>query len=263
MALIFLDPRFRALDSTGTVLPGAKLYFYSTGTVTPTTVYTDAAAGTAAANPFILDSNGEGQVWGTGEHKVVCKDTDDVEQWTIENYLFTTSGSLDTPTGTKVLVDNCIVRGDGTTQVQESGWLIADTEVMTSPSGGNIVMADNEISGAEIVDMSETVNAVSSASNSTPIVYTAGAVVTTTLTENTTIAVPSALPASGKAGSWSIEYTQHATSAKTVAWAAAYLWAGNSAPTMSTGASAIDVTTHYTTDGGTTIMSFLAGQVMS
>jgi hypothetical protein len=268
MALLFLDPRFRSLDSTGNLLPGAKLYFYTVGTTTLKTVYTDVSAGTAAANPFILDSNGEGQVYGAGTYKVVCKDTDDVEQWTIESYTFPDGGTDTTvyvplPTGGKELVDNCIVRGDSTTGIQESSWLISDAEVMTSPSGGNIVMADNTITGAELADISETTQAVTSTSNAVAIDYTAGAVITHTLTENTTIGVPTNLPASGKTASFTLELTAATSGSYTVAYNAAYKWAGGTAPTMSVAASAVDVVTCYTRDAGTTIYAFSAGQAMA
>ena len=251
MALLFLDPRFRALDSTGTVLPGAKLYFYTVGTTTLKTVWTDAAAGTPAANPFILDSNGEGQVWGVGEYKVVCKSTDDVEQWTIENYLFTTSGSVDLPTGSKALADNCIVRGDSTTGVQGpstgTGWTIDDSN-------------DMDGDGNEIRNYSETVQAVTSTTNAVAIDYSLGAVITHTLTESTTVAVPTNLPSSGQAASWTLEITAATAGSYTVAYNAAYDWGSAGAPTMTVTGDLVDVMTFYTRDGGTIIRSFTASQ---
>ena len=57
MAELFINPA-RATDTDGNPLPGAKLYFYLTGTTTPTDVYTTNAMGTAHANPVVADSAG-------------------------------------------------------------------------------------------------------------------------------------------------------------------------------------------------------------
>lgn len=64
-------------------------------------------------------------------------------------------------------------------------------------------------------------------------------------TENTTLANPT----NQKAGATYIfTYVQHASSAKTLAFGSAYKWAGGTAPTVSVGASAVDVMT-FVSDG--------------
>ena len=48
----------RATDSNGNTISGAKLYFYTTGTTTPASVYTDSALSAAHPNPVVSDSAG-------------------------------------------------------------------------------------------------------------------------------------------------------------------------------------------------------------
>lgn len=57
MAELFTLPA-RATDSNGNNLPGAKLYFYATGTTTPQAAYSDSGLVTPHANPVVADSGG-------------------------------------------------------------------------------------------------------------------------------------------------------------------------------------------------------------
>jgi hypothetical protein len=58
MSVLFSLPITRALDNTGTALPGAQLYFFATGTSNPKTVYLDSTLSTAATHPVLADSAG-------------------------------------------------------------------------------------------------------------------------------------------------------------------------------------------------------------
>ena len=58
---------------------------------------------------------------------------------------------------------------------------------------------------------------------------------------------------SGKTQTWTVVIQQKASSPYTVSWPAEVDWPGGTAPTMSTGASARDVFTFFTVDGGTTV----------
>lgn len=58
MSLLFIPPVVRATDSNGTIIPGAKWYFYETGTLNLTPVYTDASLSTPHTNPVIADASG-------------------------------------------------------------------------------------------------------------------------------------------------------------------------------------------------------------
>lgn len=58
MANLFQPSITRAIDGDGNPISGAKMYFYTTGTTTLATVYTDQAGTTASPNPVIADSSG-------------------------------------------------------------------------------------------------------------------------------------------------------------------------------------------------------------
>lgn len=62
-------------DLGGAPLAGGKVYHYETGTTTLKALYTDGNAGTAAAQPIILDSRGCAQVYGTGLYDFVVQDS--------------------------------------------------------------------------------------------------------------------------------------------------------------------------------------------
>lgn len=81
--------KHRFLDSNGQPLVGGKLYSYQAGTLTPQATYTDQGAATPNANPVILDSDGECDLWldQTISYKFILKDSDDVTQWTVDNVI--------------------------------------------------------------------------------------------------------------------------------------------------------------------------------
>jgi len=85
-AIVAIYPKFQAIDSSGAPLSGGLLYTYSAGTTTPKTSYTTPAATTANANPVVLDSRGEADVWlDTGNYKFKLTDSSQVEIWTVDN----------------------------------------------------------------------------------------------------------------------------------------------------------------------------------
>lgn len=62
-------------------LVGGKLYTYEAGTNTPKVTYTDATESTANANPVILNSRGEADVWlGMGSYKFLLTDSTGVTE---------------------------------------------------------------------------------------------------------------------------------------------------------------------------------------
>ena len=58
MARRLLTPFLRAIGADGLALSGAKIYFYTTGTTTPTDSYQASSGGSAHANPVVADSGG-------------------------------------------------------------------------------------------------------------------------------------------------------------------------------------------------------------
>ncbi len=84
-----------------------------------------------------------------------------------------------------------------------------------------------------------------------------------TLTENTTLTFSNP-PATGTAYGMTIKIVQDAgASGYTVTWPASVDWAAATAPTLTATASAVDVFTFYTHDGGLNWYGFVAGQAMA
>ena len=84
-----------------------------------------------------------------------------------------------------------------------------------------------------------------------------------TLTENVTGWTFSNLASSGTASSWIIKITQHASSAKTVAYPAAIKWAGGTDHVMSTATGSIDIVSMFTIDSGTAIYANIVGKAFA
>jgi hypothetical protein len=80
-------PKFRAFTASGVPLAGGKLYTYAPGTTTPKSVYVDRACTTPAANPVVLDANGEATIYLNGAYKLDLQNSASVEQsgWPVDN----------------------------------------------------------------------------------------------------------------------------------------------------------------------------------
>ncbi len=69
--------------AAGVPLVGGKLFTYASGTTTPLATYTDSTANSTNANPVILDSRGEANVWfGPSQYSLTLKDSSDNLIWT-------------------------------------------------------------------------------------------------------------------------------------------------------------------------------------
>lgn len=69
-------------DSNGNALASGKIFTYDAGTSNNKTTWIDAAKGSAATNPVILDANGRALIFADGIYKFVVKDSDDVTLYT-------------------------------------------------------------------------------------------------------------------------------------------------------------------------------------
>jgi hypothetical protein len=81
----FAPPFTVALDAAGVTLPGAKLYFYVTGTTTPLATYSNVGLSIANANPVVADSGGRFSdifLTPSATYKCVLKTSADVTVWT-------------------------------------------------------------------------------------------------------------------------------------------------------------------------------------
>ncbi len=80
-------PKFKAFyPSSNLPLAGGLLNTYVAGSVnTPLAAYTDVLCTVAAANPIVLDSNGEALIYLKGAYKLVLTDSNSNVIWTIDN----------------------------------------------------------------------------------------------------------------------------------------------------------------------------------
>jgi len=187
----------------------------------------------------------------------------------VTNTLTLPAGGNQTLVGTAGAVftgDVTIPAGDliiGSTTVTTSGAELNYLDITTLglSQASKVVTADSN--GVITLDngFSEEYAAVTSSSNAIAIDLRTANNFSHTLTENTTISFANPA-ASGKVSAFTLKVVQ-ASSAKTITWHSSIKWAGDTAPTLSTGNGNVDVFTGYTVDGGTNYYMFTAGQVMS
>ncbi len=78
-------PQFQAFDADGAPLSGGLVYTYEAGTTTAKATYTDKTLATANANPVVLDSRGEAEIFLDGSYKIVLQTSVGVTIWTLDN----------------------------------------------------------------------------------------------------------------------------------------------------------------------------------
>ena len=84
-AMLTPSPKVQFFDANGEPLVGGKLYTYAAGTTSPLATYTSATGNTANANPVILDSRGEANVWlGPSRYKWALYTSTDTLIWTVD-----------------------------------------------------------------------------------------------------------------------------------------------------------------------------------
>jgi hypothetical protein len=83
IATLSPSPKAQFFTAAGVPLVGGKLFTYASGTTVPLATYTDSTANTTNANPVILDSRGEANVWfGPSRYTLLLKDSLDNLIWT-------------------------------------------------------------------------------------------------------------------------------------------------------------------------------------
>jgi hypothetical protein len=93
MAHLLPSPKMQFFDINGDPLSGGKVHTYEATTSTRKATYTTAAAAVANANPVILDSRGEANIfWSTGSYKIVLTDSDDAEIYTVDSITLSATG---------------------------------------------------------------------------------------------------------------------------------------------------------------------------
>ena len=131
-------------------------------------------------------------------------------------------------------------------------------------SGNAILQVDGDGSRVDYKKgISENANTLTQSSATITIDLATGTFFEFTLTENVTGWTFSNVPASGTACAWVIKITQHASSAKTVAYPSSVKWSGGTDHIMSTATNAIDVISMFTIDGGTIIYANEVGKAFA
>jgi hypothetical protein len=83
IATLSPSPKAQFFTAAGVPLVGGKLFTYASGTTVPLATYTDSTGNTTNANPVILDSRGEANVWlGPSRYTWLLKDANDNLIWT-------------------------------------------------------------------------------------------------------------------------------------------------------------------------------------
>jgi hypothetical protein len=78
------SPKVQFFTAAGVPLVGGKLFTYASGTTSPLATYTDSTGLTTNANPVILDSRGEANVWlGPSRYTWLLKDSLDNLIWSV------------------------------------------------------------------------------------------------------------------------------------------------------------------------------------
>lgn len=131
MALLSPQIKQRFFDANGAPLAGGKLFSYEAGTTTPLATYTDTSGVTPNANPIILDSSGECDVWLLSQsYKFVLKTSADVTLWTVDDvlpYASAPAGSITTTQLADLAVTNAKIQNLTITQEK-----LADGSVTTA-----------------------------------------------------------------------------------------------------------------------------------
>ena len=142
-------------------------------------------------------------------------------------------------------------------------------DIIIKPASGSDALKLQDGAGTDIVTVStnhvkfskgicESISAVSSSSGVLTLNLATATVFTCTLTENITSWVFSNA-VNTQFNAWTVVLTQHASSAKTVAYQAAVKWGGGVDHVMSTATGSKDIISMFTLDGGTTIYASVAG----
>ena len=146
-------------------------------------------------------------------------------------------------------------------------------DIIIKPASGSDALKLQDGAGTDIVTVStnhvkfskgicESISAVSSSSGVLTLNLAAATVFTCTLTENITSWVFSNA-VNTQFNAWTVVLTQHASSAKTVAYQAAVKFGAGVDHVMTAAVNSIDIVSFHTVDGGTTIFAGVQGSAFA
>ena len=102
----------------------------------------------------------------------------------------------------------------------------------------------------------ERLNVIAASGASQTIEFSTGFVQDVTLTDNCTFTFGGVISGVSR---FTLLLRQDGTGTRTVTWPASVVWAGGTAPTLTTAAGALDVVSFFTPDGGTTWIGKVEG----
>jgi len=258
MSRLFVLPRQIRLNN-GIPAAGALANFYLTGTTTRTDTFTDSGLTTPHANPVVADANGVFPAIyldPSVTYRVIVTDAlgaqlDDVDP------LFTPGDADVAITDAGEYFDASDIEG----VLQEIGLNYFDRRRDETVNGnttfaGFVVMNDNELRRALLRDVSYRRDVVNSVSGTATLNLEQANAFTLLLDENTTIAISN--PIAAGMTEVIIRIAQASGGGFTVDWPSNVRWPGGLAPTMSSGANAVDQYVLRTYDGGTTYLGNFA-----
>ncbi|WNG69279.1 hypothetical protein [Cupriavidus gilardii] len=79
------EPVMSFEDFNGRPLSGGKLYTYAAGTLTPKATFQDQAGSIPNSNPITLNARGEATVYGSGNYRMILKDSKGNTVWDRDN----------------------------------------------------------------------------------------------------------------------------------------------------------------------------------
>ena len=98
IATLSPSPKMQFFTAAGVPLVGGKLFTYASGTTVPLATYTDSTGNTTNANPVILDSRGEANVWfGPSRYSLLLKDS-------VDNLIWTAAGVNSSPSAQTAVI---------------------------------------------------------------------------------------------------------------------------------------------------------------
>lgn len=258
MAYRFVEPRVRVGD--GIVdFGGATLEFFDFGTTDAKITFSD--VGLTIQNPLIVVADDDGlfgDIFLDIQATVTLKTANAVVVYGPLD-IFSPSDSVVALAASAVSVLDTAANFTGTNveavlaEIATDWFELASTNTITGDAtfnGADLIMDDNLIFRPLLVDYAVQHTSVSSSSNVTTLDLTTGNSFTTTLTENTTIAITNP-PASGRFGEISLRIVQDgAGGAFTVSWPASVLWPSGTPPVVTVTNNAIDRATLATIDNG-------------
>jgi len=259
MAFRFVEP-FEDVGSGITPSSGAKLFFFDVGTSTPKTTFADFALTVPNSDPVVANSNGIfPDIFLDTDADRTLKDQNDVliygpdtvhaPESSIAALVASIVTVLDAGGNfTAADVEAVLAEIASDYMRQNRAETISGTKTFSS---ANIAMADNEVQRALLKDYAVKHNSVASSSGTLTLDFETGNSFSTTLTENTTIALTNP-PATGIYGEATLRITQDgAGGAFTITLPASVDTPGGVAYTMSTANNARDKLTFSTIDFGT------------